>query len=330
MMLGWLPRGGTILCFHGVRADEQPDGGGIHVTERTLREGIALATTLGTIVPLRDLIARSREARSTAGLVALTFDDACLSVARLAAPAIRQAGAHATIFAVRSASESGVPYWWDRLSLVAPLLTLDEWGQLFAGLETRLPVNGDEAARVARDAVIARHRGLLPAAAHAVLAAVEARHRLHELYDRSLSPAELAALASDAHFEIGVHTVTHRALPLLSDDEIEAEIRDCHGWLRDLLAAPLPILAIPYGLRDERTVPVARRAGMEAVLRIAPRNVMPQWDESGLPRFSMSERRRGWKLGAAVLGVYEWAHALGLKSGRGDPSLPTLAGPKAS
>ena len=86
-------------------------------------------------------------------------------------------------------------------------------------------MNGNEAARVARDAVIARHRGLLPAAADALLAAVEARHRLHQRYDRSLIPAELAALASDAHFEIGVHTVTHRALPLLSDDESEAELR---------------------------------------------------------------------------------------------------------
>lgn len=330
MMLGWLPRGGTILCFHGVRAEEQPDGGGIHVTEHTLREAIALATTLGTIVPLRDLIARSREARSTAGLVALTFDDACLSVARLAAPAIRQAGAHATVFAVRSASESGVPYWWDRLSLVTPLLTADEWGQLFAALDTPLPVNVREAARVARDAVIARHQGMLPSASDALLAAIEARHGLYGRYDRSLSPAEVAKLASDAHFEIGVHTVTHRALPFLSDDDVEAEIRDCHGWLRELLASPLPVLAIPYGLRDERTAPLARRAGMEAVLRIAARNVMPQWDENGLPRFSMSEQRRGWKLGSAMLGVYEWAHALGLKSGTGDPSLSVRLGPRDS
>jgi len=189
MMLGWLPRGGTILCFHGVRAEEQPDGGGIHVTEHTLRgEAIALATTLGTIVPLRDLIARSREARSTAGLVALTFDDACLSVARVAAPAIRQAGAHATVFAVRSASESGVPYWWDRLSLVTPLLTVDEWRQLFAALDTPLPVNVTDAARVARDAVIARRQGMLPSASDALFAAIEARHGLYGRLVRAIHP----------------------------------------------------------------------------------------------------------------------------------------------
>ena len=189
-----------------------------------LREAIALASTLGTIVPLRDLIARSREARSTAGLVALTFDDACLSVARLAAPAIRQAGAHATVFAVRSASESGVPYWWDRLSLVTPLLTLDEWGQLFAGLETPLPVNGSEAARVARMPSSRGIRGCSrPPLTHCLPPSrrVMAPRALRPLVE----PGRVAALASDAHFEIGVHTVTHRALPFLSDDESEAEIR---------------------------------------------------------------------------------------------------------
>ncbi len=81
-------------------------------------------------------------------------------------------------------------------------------------------------------------------------------------------------------------------------------MRGCHEWLRGATPQVLPVLAIPYGLRDERTAPLAKRAGMEAVLRIAPRNV-GRWDERGMPRFSMSERRSGWKLGAALLGAYE-------------------------
>ena len=327
MLLQWLPRGGSILCFHGVRSEEQPDGGGIHVTEGTLRDAVEMAVALGTIVPLRELIERSRHAKPTTGLVALTFDDACLSVARLAMPLVKRAGAHATIFAVRSASESGASYWWDRLSLVSRLLTAPEWEQLFVALDVPPAANGGNE-RMARDAVIARHQGALPAAADALLSGIEVRHGLQSRYDRSMSPTEIAALAGDAHFEIGVHTVTHRALPLLADSEIESEITGCYGWLRDLLGAALPVLAIPYGLRDERTAPLARRAGMEAVLRIAARNVPPHWNEDGLPRFSMSERRRGWKLGAALLGLYEWAHASGLRPGAGDPQLPALTTPR--
>ena len=314
-----LSSGGTILCFHGIREAGQPDSGGIHVSEGVLRAAIALVAAQATVVPLRDVIGRSRSGRSTAGLVALTFDDACLSVSRLAAPVIREAGVHATIFAVRAASESGTPYWWDRLSLVAPLLTTEEWVRLFATLGITPVADGQDAARVARDAIITRHQGALPTAVDDFLCGFETRHGLTGRYDRAMSAAELVALASDPHFELGVHTATHRALPVLSDAEIEREIAGCDDWLRGVVGRVLPVLAVPYGLRDDRTAPLARRVGMEAVLRIAARNVMPRWDEAGLPRFSMSERRTGWKLRAALLGAYEWAYTARLPAGQGDP-----------
>jgi hypothetical protein len=66
----------------------------------------------GTIVPPR-LVARSREARSTAGLVALTFRRRLPVGGAPAAPAIG-GQVHTPPFAVRSASESEFPYWWDR------------------------------------------------------------------------------------------------------------------------------------------------------------------------------------------------------------------------
>lgn len=316
--------GATIFCFHGIRGEEQPDGGGIHVREAYLRHALGMAKRLGTVVPLRDLISRCRAGKSSAGLVALTFDDACLSVLRVAAPIMRETGTHATVFGVREASESGTPFWWDRLSQLAPLLSPAEWESLFASLDippSAIPAS--DPGRVARDTVIVRHRGALPPRALELLQAAEARHGAAEHYDRAMTTEELAALAADAHFEIGVHTTTHRVLPLLSDAEVESEVRECHDWLREALPQVLPVLAIPYGLRDERTAPLAKRAGMEAVLRIAPRNVT-RWDVEGLPRFSMSERRSGWKLGAALLGAYEWVHSSGLRTGAGDPPMPTL------
>lgn len=121
-LLHWLPGGGTILCFHGIRGETQPDGGGIHVRASFLRDAVAVAQSTGRIVPLREMIELARAGRSSAGLVALTFDDACRSVSEVALPILRAAGAPATVFAVRDASTSGQPYWWDRLSLVIPLL----------------------------------------------------------------------------------------------------------------------------------------------------------------------------------------------------------------
>jgi hypothetical protein len=108
MMLGWLPRGGTILCFHGVRAQEQRDGGR-HPRNRAhfCARGSRWPPRSAPSLPLRDLIARSaggaidRRTRRThfrrrlpvGGTPRRTGD---------------QAGRRARhIFAVRSSSESG-------------------------------------------------------------------------------------------------------------------------------------------------------------------------------------------------------------------------------
>src|SRR4051812_6690625 len=66
---------GSILCFHSV-ADQPLDPGSPHVSPATLRMVIAAARRVGTIVPLREILARHRAGRSTRGMVAITFDDA--------------------------------------------------------------------------------------------------------------------------------------------------------------------------------------------------------------------------------------------------------------
>ncbi len=271
------------------------------------------------IVPLAEILSLHEAGKSTTGLAALTFDDACLSIQTVAAPMLRARGVPASVFAVRDAALSGVPYWWDRLSLLTDRLLPEEWATLAAALG--MPDGGADHDR-ARDTIVARHRGTLPDPAAAVFATAEARLGVATGYDRSMTTAELAALAADPLFDIGIHTVTHRALPLLTDEEMRAEIADCHAWLAESLPSVLPVLAIPFGLRDDRTLRLARDTGMRAVLRIAPRMVRGTNCATGYPRFMVSERRSGWKLGAGLLGVQELLRNLGLRDGPDDPVMP--------
>jgi hypothetical protein len=73
------------------------------------------------------VLERHAAGKSTSGLIAITFDDACLSVRALAVPMLRDAGAPASIFVVRDAAERGSTYWWDRLSLLENVMSADEW-----------------------------------------------------------------------------------------------------------------------------------------------------------------------------------------------------------
>jgi peptidoglycan/xylan/chitin deacetylase (PgdA/CDA1 family) len=319
-LLRVMPQGGAILCFHGIRSGSQPDGGGIHVDASRLAGVLDVARTVGTIVPVSALIERQAAHKSTSGLVAITFDDACLSVRELAAPLLRAAGAPASIFAVRDAAEAGSVYWWDRLSFLEGTMGPEEWARFGRAIGLADTGSAGRGAR-ARDLIVARHRGALPPAAAEQFTQVEARLGTAS-YDRSMTTTELAELARDPLFALGVHTVTHRALPLLSDEEVRREVADCHAWLQEVTPSPLPLLAIPYGLRDDRTRRIALEAGMREVLRIAPRTVHSSSIATGFPRFMVSDRRSGWKLGAGLVGLQEIARALGLREGPDDPVMP--------
>lgn len=320
-ILGVMPAGGAILCLHGIRSGNQPDGGGIHVDAPRLAGVLDAAGSVGRIVPVDALMTRHAAGKSTSGLIAITFDDACLSVRELAVPMLRARSAPASIFAVRDAAENGSVYWWDRLSFLEDQMSAGEWdllGRAVGLTDTTSPGRGTRA----RDAIVARHRGALPKAAAEVFAGVESRLGTAN-YDRSMTTAELSELSRDPLVTLGVHTVTHRALPLLGDDDVRREVADCHAWLREVTPSPLPVLAIPYGLRDERTRRLALEAGMRDVLRIAPRTVRAGTSATGYPRFMVSERRSGWKLAAGLVGLQEFVRALGLREGPDDPVMPS-------
>lgn len=52
--------------------------------------------------------------------------------------------------------------------------------------------------------------------------------------------------------EFGSHGLTHRSLPLLSNDELECELSSSKKIVEQILGQPVPYFAYPYGEVDER------------------------------------------------------------------------------
>ncbi|HUT83988.1 MAG TPA: polysaccharide deacetylase family protein [Thermodesulfobacteriota bacterium] len=78
--------------------------------------------------------------------------------------------------------------------------------------------------------------------------------------DRSLSDEEVKRI-SDAGFEIGAHTLTHRELTTLSLAEAKEEIRGSKAYLEDLLGREVKMFCFPRGKYDGRIVALVREAG---------------------------------------------------------------------
>lgn len=104
----------------------------------------------------------------------------------------------------------------------------------------------------------------------------ELRERLpvddHELLTMSWS--HLGELA-ERGMEIGSHTVSHRSLPELGQDELYAELTDSRAEIEARLGRPCRLLAYPYGHHDARVRAAARAAGYVAAYTLEPPRGIP-------------------------------------------------------
>ena len=116
-----------ILCFHGIATPEQPSHSDVHVSVAKFKSLLAAAQRVGQLVPLQDLVGRHRAGRSTSGLVAVTMDDAYVSLLGETAEFVRREAIPLTVFAVVNAATYGSAYWWDRIDDVFPHVSHERW-----------------------------------------------------------------------------------------------------------------------------------------------------------------------------------------------------------
>lgn len=260
---------GAILCFHGLDIDGEPSRSSMHVSHERLAAIVAAARTLGRIVPLREIIEKQVAGESTAGLIALTADDTYASWLA-AEPLLQRLQAPITFFAVGNALANGRVFWWDRIEELERDATEAQWRRFedAAGLPDAFRAQAPLArSRPLRQWLLSAHAGAEPAAFATALRALEADLG-RATRQRAMTGVELAGFLQRTGADLAVHTRSHAALPFLGDEEVVGEVRDGLEILRTQFPATLPYLAIPFGLFDARTAPLAARAGMQASMTL--------------------------------------------------------------
>ena len=294
-------RHATILCYHGVEAGRPANVTSAHVSLRQFRGTIAAASEVAEAVSLRELIKRYDAGRSTAGLFAVTFDDAYASLASPEVrPIITDSRLPVTIFVVSDASASGAPFWWDRIETVHPAVSGEAWAEFERRIA--LPDSYRTAAaipfgplRPLRQWVLHQHAGRWPEHAREALANLERDAHVHTA-QQPMGFGEIDALVRGSQIDIGVHTMTHPVLPLLTDEEVRAEVRGSHAALLERWPTTIPWLAAPFGLYDVRTARLAREAGLAGVLNLHAFTLAYASVTHGFPRMNIMEAVPIWKL----------------------------------
>jgi peptidoglycan/xylan/chitin deacetylase (PgdA/CDA1 family) len=298
---------GAILCFHSVTTPGLPAEGTAHVPLEAFRSYIRVASRLGRFVPLGELVQRHAQGRSTSGLIALTLDDAYASLCSEFRDLVSREALPIAIFVVTRAAAKGATYWWDRIEDLFPRVESARWRALEAACgvpeEYRRGQPRDHGPlRPLRQWLLASYAGRWPDHLEPALAALE-REVGHQTRHRSMTFQELADLAAMPGVELGVHTVSHPVLPLLPDEDLAQEVAAGFATLRERFRSVLPILAIPFGLYDERTVRFARSAGMTTCLSLGGGLVDGQLDHQVLPRICINRGETSARLGLRLLGV---------------------------
>ena len=285
---------GAILCFHSLTTPELPADGDAHVPLSFFKSAVRIARYLGEIVPLDTLVRRHRNGASTSGLIALTFDDAYAALGGEFADVVSSEEVPITVFVTTGATAQGRTFWWDRIDDSYRRVSPEAWEAFERACGLPEAYRRQQPAafgplRPLRQWILARYAGRWPPELESALAALEAaagsatRHR-------AMTFDEVAALARIPTVDLGVHTVSHPVLPLLSDDELRQEIGGCYSILRQSFARALPMLAVPFALYDRRTIDIARAAGMTTSLSLSGTVVRDGADAGTLPRICLTRQ----------------------------------------
>ena len=263
-----LSSGGVILCYHNIIAGteaEASDSLGLHMPLATFSKQMRwLASTYQT-VPLKELVSRVSNGGSLRGVAAVTFDDGYAGVFENAWPVLRDLGIPATVFVVAEAPGRDQRFWWDDpdvLRAYSPARRQD-W------LTT---LRGDGAA--IGDSLAPERRPPTPPAAP------------------WCRPATWPTISDAARsgLQLGVHSATHRSLPVLDELELQHEVVESREIITRRTGVTPEFFAYPYGLWNDRVRDAVRTAVYRAAFTLESGRHATTTDPWTLPRVSVPAR----------------------------------------
>jgi peptidoglycan/xylan/chitin deacetylase (PgdA/CDA1 family) len=323
-------RDGAILSFHSVTTPALPAAGAAHVSLDAFKDLIRGLRAFGELVPLSEFVRRRMQDRDTSGLIAITLDDAYAALAGEFRDFIASENIPITVFVITRAAEHGARFWWDRIDDLHPRIAPDRWQAFEAACELPESYRSGQPRmygplRPLRQWLLATYAGRWPSHLEPALDALEdeAGYRTGH---RSMNLDELSALAALPQVEFGVHTLSHPVLPLLSDADLEREIAESHASLRERFPAALPILAVPFGLYDQRTLDAAHRAGMTRSLTLSGDLHELEPARHALSRFCVTAGDTWSSLALRLSGLRRFVRSC---SGVRPPAYPELPSPSS-
>ncbi len=106
--------------------------------------------------------------------------------------------------------------------------------------------------------------------------------------------------------KIGSHSVTHRDLTRLPEEEVMTELTDSRKYLEELLGEKVRSFAFPFGLYNDTVLSLSRRAGYNKVFCCWPAYPSYRTDGYLLGRVDTSPDDWDLEFQLKIMGAYQW------------------------
>ncbi len=242
-----LARRFQVLAYHKVSPDPHPFFPPDH--PEVFEQHMQFLKRCYNVLPLIELVERSRRNDLPDRAVAITFDDGYRDNYDYAFPILRKYGLPATVFVATGSIETGQTLWHDRV--------FDSFR--FATAERAFSLKQMPGAALSSETAEARQRSLTDVLIKAKELYGQERLRFVEEVENVLRPrlpeAQTDRMLSwdqirEMHrggIEFGSHTVTHPVLSRIPRSEMVKELRESKRQLSEQLGAPVSAFAYPNG-----------------------------------------------------------------------------------
>jgi peptidoglycan/xylan/chitin deacetylase (PgdA/CDA1 family) len=285
-----------ILLYHRV-SHSRSDPWQLCVSPENFRAQLEVLGRNCEFLPLTELPGRLAAGRLTRRTpVAITFDDGYVDNLREALPALRHAGAPATVFLATDWIGRADGFWWDRLAttvLESPRLPaaidLGVGAATFRWEAGRPDVTGHRQRARLHRALWRFCQSLSEEGRESALARLDhifGAVRAGDPDARPMHPDEVRELQGSGLVSIGAHAQSHRPLPMLSEAEQSAEISGSRDACRALTGVAPECFAYPHGEVAPGSPQLVAKAGFTLACSTVEELAWQDCDRYQLPRVS--------------------------------------------
>lgn len=276
--------GGCIIAYH-------------HISSTTLERHLELLGRWYTFVPLNVFVSRHIEGKSTAGLMAITFDDGFAEEVENGSALAIARGWPMTFYLPTRFVTSGQPYWFNE---IGPLLKKAPQGRY--RVDDLSFYLGDGKSRVRAMNQVEKH--LLQSQVYRPAFQIQSfMEKLREAlfgpvgrpsnvqFPKPISPNRVKDLSQHEVISFETHSVNHPFLSFLSPQEIREEMETSRREVEEMTGRRVLHFCYPYGTEKAigpQAPEIARSLFQSATTTVSGR-CRPGTDRAMLPRISLFE-----------------------------------------